>query len=145
MPRQSFSHRQKQFAAFVTSRGGSMKLKHPAELSLTSICHCNLEREKARSQIEWETKRKEWLKTSEGRSFLIWWTGECEDGEEQRWRGSQDQLRWKQRGATWQNGERPIKPGAVIETDDKKILCKARVSFAMGNDKQKGRAWRGQK
>lgn len=48
-----------------------MKLKHPAVFSLTSICQRNSERQKARSQMERTTKRKGWLRRSEGISFLI--------------------------------------------------------------------------
>lgn len=47
-----------------------MKLKHPVVLSLTSICHCNLERENGR-ETKRKTKRKGWFRRSEGRSFLI--------------------------------------------------------------------------
>jgi len=48
-----------------------MKLKFPTVLCLTSICHRNLDREKARRQMERETKRKEWFRKSEGRFLLI--------------------------------------------------------------------------
>lgn len=45
-----------------------MKLKHPAVFSLTSICHCSLNKGKGRN-TEGETKRG--MVKSEGRSFLI--------------------------------------------------------------------------
>ena len=47
-----------------------MKLKHPVVLSLTSICHCNLNGENSRVK-ERQREEKGWFRQSEGRSFLI--------------------------------------------------------------------------
>lgn len=49
-----------------------MKLKHPAVLSLTSICHCKLGRKKGRETDGKKDKEKTMVqKTRWGRSFLI--------------------------------------------------------------------------
>lgn len=46
-----------------------MKLKHPVVLSLTSICHCDLEREEGRETDRKKDKKRDGLERVRGDLF----------------------------------------------------------------------------
>lgn len=66
---------------------GSMKLKHPVVLSLTSICHCNLEREGGSETDRKKDKDRGMCKGVRGDDSWSEWTGQCAGEEWRRWGG----------------------------------------------------------
>ncbi len=119
-----------------------MKLKHPAVLSVTPICHCNSNSEKTQTERWKERQRERDGLEGEGEIFADpSGQGRCADMEEHRWgdergiKGSAEIDTEREQSETKRiKAFKPKGKASVIETEDKKsFVSKSRLSD--GQDK----------